>query len=112
VLDETRFIERVCRIGLRELNTLAIEQSAYRLDYERAPVARDEGRHAAVVEQPVDRRKRATRGSSRIQHDDLGKRNAASVERAAVHDDSMTGAKRVERGSLAQAPHAIYQPRR
>jgi hypothetical protein len=93
---------------MREARPFLLEQCAYGFGYERTTVARDEIRYSAVIEQPVDRWQRATRGGKRIQHGGQEKlawrRTAETMDE---HERSMRSSGRVRPISLAQAYDTI-----
>jgi hypothetical protein len=55
-------------VRCRKRCALCIEQNAKRLKDVRTPVARYERNHTTVVQQPIDRWERATRGRAGAQH--------------------------------------------
>jgi hypothetical protein len=102
--DEKNFVEWGGAYFAREALPFLLEQCAYRFDYERTTVARNEIGYSAIIEQPVDRWQRATRDGKRIQHggqEKLARRRTA--ERTDEHERSMRSSRRVRPISLAQA---------
>ncbi len=67
-----------------EDGALVVKHRAQGFDYERTAVPVDEGDDRVELEQAVDRRQRATRGGSGIQHDRGGERRDAADHRRCV----------------------------